>query len=314
MLNLLITGGCGFIGSKFINYYFYKYPNINIINLDALYDIKNDENILHDIRKSDRYIFVKGNICCQDLINYILYNYKIDTVLHLAAQTKIDNSFENSLQYTKDNIMGTHTLLECCRKYNGINKFIYMSTDEVYSDSLSDKTDNNIIYPMNPYAATKAGCELMAQSYYRSYNFPLIITRLCNVYGCGQCSKKVIPKFIKLLKNDEKISIYGDGNNKLSFLHINDVLNAIRIILENGILGEIYDVTCDENMLCSVLDIAKLLILKIKQSNNFTKFIEHINDRPFCDKRYKNNNTKLKNMGWNINVDFNLGLENIINI
>ena len=134
--NLLITGGCGFIGSNFINYYYYKNNDVNIINLDAMYYCANENNVNEEIRKSPRYFLIKGNLCSADLLNHLLSNYKIDTVIHFAAQSHVQNSFEDSLKYTYDNILGTHTLLECCRKYGNIEKFIHISTDEVYGESM----------------------------------------------------------------------------------------------------------------------------------------------------------------------------------
>ena len=134
--NLLITGGCGFIGSNFINYFFDHHEHVNIINLDAMYYCASENNVLEKIRQSDRYKLVKGNLCSIDLINHILENYKIDTVIHFAAQSHVQNSFDDALKYTYDNIVGTHTLLESCRKYGKIEKFIHISTDEVYGESL----------------------------------------------------------------------------------------------------------------------------------------------------------------------------------
>ena len=158
---LLITGGCGFIGSNFINYIFEK--NIyKIINFDAMYYCANEKNVKDEIRNSDNYILIKGNLCSQDLVDHVLYTYNIDYVIHFAAQSHVQNSFDNSLQFTQDNILGTHTLLECCRKYDKIEKFIHVSTDEVYGESMisvdeNKKTEHSILCPTNPYAATKAG-------------------------------------------------------------------------------------------------------------------------------------------------------------
>ena len=136
MLNLLITGGCGFIGSNFINHIFYKNQEIKIINFDALYYCASKENVNIEIRESNRYILVEGNLVSEDLVKFVLTTYNIDTVIHFAAQSHVDNSFNSRLQYTKDNILGTHTLLECCRKYGKIDKFVHVSTDEVYGESM----------------------------------------------------------------------------------------------------------------------------------------------------------------------------------
>ena len=315
MLNLLITGGCGFIGSNFINHIFYRNLEIKIINFDALYYCASKENVNEDIRKSDRYIFVEGNLVSEDLVNFVLTTYNIDTVIHFAAQSHVDNSFNGSLQYTKDNILGTHTLLECCRKYNKINKFIHVSTDEVYGESMLGglkKTEETILCPTNPYASTKAGAELIAQSYYHSFKMPIIITRGNNVYGRNQYPEKLIPKFIKQLKENTKVTIQGSGDNLRSFLHVSDVCTAFELILTNGKIGEIYNIGSDENTEYSVMQVAHLLIKLIKDTDQSDDWITYIEDRPFNDKRYFISNQKLKDIGWQIKIDFLNGVKELI--
>ena len=315
--NLLITGGCGFIGSNFINYYFYKNDNVNIINLDAMYYCANENNINDEIRNSSRYHLIKGNLCSIDLLNHLLQNYNIDTVIHFAAQSHVQNSFEDSLKYTYDNILGTHTLLESCRKYGNIKKFIHISTDEVYGESmLSDeeekKNEQSILCPTNPYAATKAGAELIANSYRFSFKLPIIITRGNNVYGPNQYPEKLIPRFIELLKNDKKVTIQGDGSNVRAFLHALDVAKALELILEKGKIGEIYNIGSDEDKEYTVLEIAHMLIKLIKNTDNYDEHIEYIEDRPFNDKRYYISNEKVKELGWVIEKDFTEGLNELL--
>ena len=315
--NLLITGGCGFIGSNFINYFYNKHEDINIINLDAMYYCANEDNISEEIRKSNRYHLIKGNLCSIDLLNHILTIYQIDTVVHFAAQSHVENSFEDSLKYTYDNILGTHTLLESCRKYGKITKFIHISTDEVYGESLlSDdeekKNEQSILCPTNPYAATKAGAELIANSYRFSFKMPIIITRGNNVYGPNQYPEKLIPRFIDQLKNNKKVTIQGDGSNVRAFLHASDVAKALDIILEKGKIGEIYNIGSDEDKEYTVLQIAHILIELIKNTKNYDEYIEYIEDRPFNDKRYYISNEKVKNMGWSIDKDFFDGIKELI--
>ena len=190
MNNLVITGGCWFIGSNFINYIFPK-NKYKLVNLDAMYYCANENNINEDIRSNNNYYFFKGNNSNYDLVNYILKTFDIEYVINFAAQSHVQTSFNDSLKYTKDNKLGTHTLLECCREYGKIKKFVHVSTDEVYGESMIDinehhKTEHSILCPTNPYAATKAGAELIAQSYNHSFNFPVIITRGNNVYGPNQ--------------------------------------------------------------------------------------------------------------------------------
>jgi len=318
-MNLLITGGCGFIASNFINYYFNANPCANIINLDAMYYCASESNVNQEVRESSRYQFIKGNLCSTDLVNYILHNHNIDTVIHFAAQSHVQNSFSDSLQYTQDNILGTHTLLEACRLYGKIQKFIHISTDEVYGESMiqeneEKKNENSILCPTNPYAATKAAAELIAKSYYYSFKMPIIITRGNNVYGPNQYPEKLIPRFIKLLKEDKPVTIQGDGTNLRAFLHVNDVCTALEIILEKGIIGEIYNIGSDDHLEYSVTQIAHKLIklLKNEQPEKYNNWITYIEDRPFNDKRYHISNDKLKQMGWTIQTDFDQGLLDFI--
>lgn len=315
--NLLVTGGCGFIGSNFINYFHTKYPNIKIINIDKLYYCSDINNVNESIRNSENYKMIKCDINNSELVSYILEKDNIDTVIHFAAQSHVQNSFDNSIQFTRDNVFGTHSLLEACRKYQKINRFIHVSTDEVYGESMIDvneksKTEHSILCPTNPYAATKAGAELIVQSYMHSYNMPIIITRGNNVYGPNQYPEKLVPKFIKLLKEDKKVTIQGDGSALRAFLHSCDTSRAFECILNSGKIGEIYNIGCDENMEYSVKDVAKILIKMIKNTEEYDNWIEYIEDRPFNDKRYYINNSKLKNLGWNINIKFEQGLQDLI--
>ncbi len=316
--NLLVTGGCGFIGSNFINYFLFKYSDIKVINIDALYYCANEHNINNSIRNSEQYVFIQGNICSKDLINHILKFYNIDHVIHFAAQSHVQNSFEDSIQYTRDNVLGTHILLECCRNYNKIIKFIHVSTDEVYGESMTEinekkKTEHSILCPTNPYAATKSAAELIAQSYNHSFKMPIIITRGNNVYGPNQYPEKLIPKFIKQLKENKPVTIQGDGSCIRSFLHSNDTSTAFECILLNGTIGEIYNIGSDDNMEYSVLEIAKKLIKLIKQTEEYSNWISYIEDRPFNDKRYYISNEKLKKLGWKISTYLNEGLIELIN-
>ena len=317
MKNLLITGGCGFIGSNYINYIFNKYDDFNIINIDAMYYCASENNINEEVRDSERYKLIKGNLCSYDLVYHIVNDYKIDYIIHFAAQSHVQNSFEDALQYTKDNIVGTHNLLEVVRKYGKIIKFIHVSTDEVYGESMIEKNENkkteeSILCPTNPYAATKASAELIAQSYYYSFNIPIIITRGNNVYGPNQYPEKIIPKFIKLLKENNKVTIQGDGSNVRAFIHVDDVVKAFDIILEKGIIGEIYNIGSDDNEEYTVKNVAEILIKKIKNTENYGEHIEYITDRPFNDKRYYISNQKIKNLGWNINENFDEGINRLV--
>jgi len=318
-LNLLVTGGCGFIGSNFINYYFNKSNFSSIVNLDAMYYCAAEDNIKKYIRNDTRYVFINENLCNGEKIESILKKYNITHVIHFAAQSHVQNSFEDSIKFTYDNILGTHTLLEACRKFKKIQKFIHVSTDEVYGESMltvdeKHKTEHSILCPTNPYAATKAGAELIAQSYQHSYKMPIIITRGNNVYGRNQYPEKLIPKFIKLLNENKKVTIQGNGTSVRAFLHAYDTAKAFEIILEKGEIGEIYNIGCDENMEYSVLSIAKILISMIKKTDCFEDWIEFVEDRPYNDMRYYISNQKLKDLGWSIDIDLLTGLTDLINV
>jgi len=316
-INLLVTGGCGFIGSNFINYYFPKQKVDKLVNLDAMYYCADKNNIDESIRKNSKYILVEGNLCDEDLIKQTLTQHQITHVIHFAAQSHVQNSFEDSLIFTKDNVLGTHILLECVRKYNKVKKIIHVSTDEVYGESMNTvdethKTEHSILCPTNPYAATKAGAELIAQSYSHSYRMPIIITRGNNVYGPNQYPEKLIPRFIKLLKENKKVTIQGNGTSVRAFLHAYDTAKAFECILEKGSIGEIYNIGCDEGMEFSVMEIAKILIKTMKNTEDYDEWIEYVEDRPFNDQRYYISNQKLKDLGWNIEIELMNGLKAIV--
>ena len=316
-MKLLVTGGCGFIGSNFINFYFKENKHVNIVNLDSMYYCASELNVEQIVRKSERYHLIKGNLCSFDLISNILDIYEIDTVIHFAAQSHVQNSFDNALQYTNDNVVGTHTLLEACRKYGKINKFIHISTDEVYGESMiteheDKKHEGSVLCPTNPYAATKAAAELIAKSYYHSFKMPITITRGNNVYGPNQYPEKLIPKFIQQLLNNKKVTIQGDGSNVRAFLHVNDVCSALKLVLEKGQIGEIYNIGSDDHHEYTVTQIAHILIEKITGNKDYDKWISYIEDRPFNDKRYYISNQKVKNLGWTINTEFDKGIDELI--
>ena len=322
---LFVTGGAGFIGSHFINNIFLKYKKIKIINFDALYYCANEDNVNESVRQcSNRYTFIKGNLQSSDLLNYIFQTNKITHIVHFAAQSHVQTSFTDAIAYTNDNILGTHNLLEAARLHcKTLKLFIHVSTDEVYgeNESADIKTEKSILCPTNPYAATKASAELLAQSYNHSFKIPIIITRGNNVYGPNQYPEKVIPRFIHQLQTGSKVTIQN-GNCMRAFLHVYDTARAFIAILEKGKIGEIYNIGCDEGMEYSILEVAKILIGKIINVDNshvddnasidFNDYIEYIEDRPFNDKRYYISNNKLKKLGWNITVDFETGINELI--
>ena len=315
---LFITGGAGFIGCNFINKLFEKTHKYKVINFDALYYCADQNNVEKKIRDSQDYEFIHGNLQSYDLLKYIFESNLITHIIHFAAQSHVQNSFTDSIQYTKDNVLGTHNLLEVTKLYcPTLERFIHCSTDEVYGESMLDldeqhKTEQSVLCPTNPYAASKAAAEMLVQSYNHSFNMPIIITRGNNVYGPNQYPEKVIPRFIKQLKNGEKVTIQGDGSCVRAFLHAYDTANAFITVLEKGKIGEIYNIGCDEGMEYSILDVAKILIKKIHDTEDYSKWIKYIEDRPFNDKRYYISNEKLKDLGWNIKFSFEEGLNFLI--
>ena len=319
MKNILVTGGCGFIASNFLNYMVKKYFQYNFINLDALYYCASKTNVLKSIRQKKNYSFVKGTIQNQELIDHILIKHEIDTIIHFAAQSHVDNSFSNPIQYTQDNIVGTHILLESVRKYGKIIKFIHVSTDEVYGESISQETDikneKSKLNPTNPYAATKASAEMIVNSYVYSYNLPIIITRGNNVYGPRQYPEKLIPKFINLLLENKKCTIHGQGLTERSFLYVDDVSKAFECILFKGKIGEIYNI--GTNFEYSVLEITRRLIMSIHKTNlerpgEMENHIEYVEDRKYNDQRYNISFNKLLALGWKQEVFIEEGLRKTI--
>jgi len=291
-----------------------KYPDLHFYNLDCLYYCGSIKNIDADVASMPNYTFIKGKLQDKDLITHVLEHNHIDTVVHFAAQSHVDNSFTDSLAYTYDNIYGTHILLECCRQYGKISKFVHISTDEVYgesefSDSDNDqKTETSMLCPTNPYAATKAASELIARSYYFSFKLPVVITRGNNVFGPRQYIEKVIPRFIHLLSNDKKCTLHGDGSSKRAFIYVDDVASAVETIMLKGRVGEVYNIGTPEEL--EIRELAKILIKRIKGDDaNVDDWLEFVEDRHYNDKRYYISDEKLKSLGWSSNVTFEDGLE-----
>ena len=230
---ILVTGGCGFIGSHFINYYLKQHDNVEIINLDCLNYCASTHNVDHH----PHYTFIKGDITNKEVVMSLLQHYHVDMIVHFAAQSHVDTSFDDSLQYTMDNVYGTHVLLQCSKEYGQLEKFIHFSTDEVYGEvdlNHPGCQEVSLLKPTNPYAATKAAAELICQSYYHSFKLPLVIVRCNNVYGLNQYHEKLIPKFIDLLKTNQKVTIHGRGETRRNFIWVDDVSTAVEKIISDG--------------------------------------------------------------------------------
>ncbi|KAK1311979.1 putative rhamnose biosynthetic enzyme 1 [Acorus calamus] len=307
--SILITGAAGFIASHVANRLIRNYPDYKIVVLDKLDYCSSLKNLLPS-RSSANFKFVKGDIASADLVNFLLITEEIDTIMHFAAQTHVDNSFGNSFEFTKNNIYGTHVLLEACKVASGqIRRFIHVSTDEVYGETDEDAVVGNHeasqLLPTNPYSATKAGAEMLVMAYGRSYGLPVITTRGNNVYGPNQFPEKLIPKFILLAMKGQPLPIHGDGANVRSYLYCEDVAEAFEVILHRGEVGHVYNIgTKKERRVIDVAkDICKLFSL---DPEAVIKFVEN---RPFNDQRYFLDDQKLTNLGWSERTLWEEGLK-----
>ncbi|KAK8949387.1 putative rhamnose biosynthetic enzyme 3 [Platanthera zijinensis] len=309
--SILITGAAGFIASHVANRLIRNYPAYKIVVLDKLDYCSNLKN-LSPSRTSPNFKFVKGDIASADLVSYLLITESIDTIMHFAAQTHVDNSFGNSLEFTKNNIYGTHVLLEACKVTGQIRRFIHVSTDEVYGETDENAVVGNHeasqLLPTNPYSATKAGAEMLVMAYGRSYGLPVITTRGNNVYGPNQFPEKLIPKFILLAMRGRSLPIHGDGSNVRSYLYCEDVAEAFEVILHRGEIGHVYNIgTTKERRVIDVAeDICKLFSL---DPDAVIKFVEN---RPFNDQRYFLDDQKLKILGWSERTNWEEGLRKTI--
>ena len=306
---VLLTGGCGFIGSHVLHHLVHKMPDTMFINVDILDKCANPKNTV-ELDRYRNYRFIHGDILEQYHIIHLLKEYEIDTIMHFAAQTHVDNSFGNSMTFTKTNVLGTHTLLEAAKEV-GIKLFIHVSTDEVYGTSGPDDEDKSehtaILDPTNPYSATKAAAEMLVRSYHHSYGMPCIITRGNNVYGPRQFPEKVIPKFIKRIMNGLPCEVHGSGSQQRSFIHAHDVATAFESILLKGEVGKIYNIGSDNEM--SIENLYTKVSNIMCELGYETKNYESVRDRSFNDQRYPVSTESLLSLGWKECVDFDTGLK-----
>tara|TARA_B110000003_G_scaffold275808_1_gene319565 strand:+ start:4297 stop:5232 length:936 start_codon:yes stop_codon:yes gene_type:complete len=292
----LVTGGCGFIGSNFLNIIKERHPDIEFVNIDKLDYCSNIHNVNSGVAK-----FIQHNLCNVGILENIVKEYKFDYVFHFAAQSHVDNSFTSPLGFTLDNTYGTHTLVEVCRRHIPNVEFIHFSTDEVYGESKTDEPfteDTGVLRPTNPYSASKAAAEMIVRSYIESFDMNIKIIRCNNVYGPNQYPEKLIPKFIRLLKEDKKCTIHGinSANVRRAFMHVHDVVDAVEVVWKSGKPGEVYNIASDDEL--SVMDVTKLIIKTLKNTEEYDEWIEYIEDRPFNDQRYYICAKKLKELGW----------------
>ena len=305
-MNLLVTGGAGFIGSNFIRYMLRAHPDCRIVNLDSLTYAGNLNN-LKDCDSSPRYTFVRGDICDSPLVNSVMEEHLIDTVVHFAAESHVDRSIADASAFVKTNILGTYTLLEAARQH-ALHRFVHISTDEVYG-SIPEGSfrETDVLSPSSPYSSSKAGSDLLALSYFTTYNLPVIVTRCTNNFGPYQFPEKLIPLFVTNLINGKKVPVYGTGKNIRDWIHVNDHCQAVDFLLDKGNYGEIYNIGGENER--TNLEITEKILRILKKDDSL---IEHVHDRPGHDFRYSLDCSKIKALGWKPGHSFEEGLEDTL--
>ncbi|MCD8439255.1 dTDP-glucose 4,6-dehydratase [Tenacibaculum finnmarkense] len=321
MKNILITGGAGFIGSHVVRLFSNKYPTYQIINLDALTYAGNLDN-LKDVENNSNYTFIKGDICDEVLVKNIFKDYKIDSVIHLAAESHVDRSISDPFSFVKTNVFGTLNLLENAKnswKDNLEGKLFYhISTDEVYG-SLAETglfTEKTAYDPHSPYSASKASSDHFVRAFYDTYNLPIVISNCSNNYGANQFPEKLIPLFIDNICKNNPLPVYGKGENIRDWLYVEDHAAAIDVIFHQGKTGETYNIGGDNQW--KNIDLIKLLIKETdallgRKQGTSTNLITHIADRAGHDYRYAIDASKLKNeLGWQPSLQFEQGIQKTI--
>ena len=322
MKNVLVTGGAGFIGSNFVKMMVEKYPEYNIINLDALTYAGNLEN-LSDIDTASNYTFVKADIRDRDVIDKIFTANQIDIVINFAAESHVDRSIEEPEVFLTTNIIGTQVLLDTAKKHWKVNpddkycteykegvKFLQVSTDEVYGE-LGETglfVETMPLMPNSPYSASKASADMIVRAYNETFGLPMNITRCSNNYGPYQFPEKLIPLMINNCLKEKDLPVYGDGMQVRDWLHVSDHCTAIDVVLHKGKDGEVYNVGGNNEM--ANIDIVKLLIKTLGKSEGLIKYVK---DRPGHDKRYAIDNTKITTeLGWEPAYTFEQGIQETI--
>lgn len=303
-MNLLVTGGCGFIGSNFIRHMLKKYPDYRIINIDKLTYAGNPDN-LKDIEDNSNYSFIRGDICDPEIVNKAMKN--MDYVVHFAAESHVDRSIDDGSIFVRTNILGTHTILESAHKH-GIKRLIHVSTDEVYgSITRGSFKETDILTPSSPYSSSKAGSDLLVQSYYITHKLPVIITRCTNNFGPYQYPEKLIPLFVTNLLENKKVPVYGTGQNIRDWIYVLDHCKAVDFVLHNGSIGEIYNIGGGAEK--TNLEITDKIIEIIGSDRSM---IEYVKDRLGHDLRYSLDCSKLRELGWAPEHDFDEALEETV--
>ena len=302
-MNLLVTGGAGFIGSCFIHHILNKYKDYKVINLDALTYAGNIEN-LNDVKDNPNYKFVHGNICDKELVKELVN--QVDAVVNFAAESHVDRSIIGPEIFIETNVKGTLNLLQAAKEAK-IERFLQISTDEVYGTLGKDGYfyETTPLAPNSPYSASKASADLLVRAYYETYKMPVLNTRCSNNYGPYQYPEKLIPFFISKLLKNEKVPVYGDGLNVRDWLYVYDHCSAIDTVLHKGRIGEVYNIGGHNEK--TNLEITKIILNAMGKDESS---IEYVQDRLGHDRRYAIDNHKIQTeLGWEPSLTFEEGIK-----
>ncbi len=300
-MKLLITGGAGFMGSNFIRYILKEYPSYVVVNYDKLTYSGNLDN-LKDIDQNPNYRFVQGDICDSQVVEKLVQ--KVDIVINYAAETHVDRSILDPSAFIKTDVLGTYILLEAVKKYK-IQRFIQISTDEVFGSIQEGLfTEESPFLPNSPYAASKAGGDLLCRAYNITYKTPVIVTHSCNFYGPYHYPEKFIPLAITNLLQNKKVPVYGDGLQVREWVYTKDHCRAVDLIVHKGKIGEVYNISSEEEW--KNIEVAKLILKTLHKNESF---VEYVNDRPAHDRRYALDSSKLKKLGWRTEYSFERGMQ-----
>lgn len=310
-MNIIVTGGAGFIGSNFVFHMLEKYPDYRIICLDKL-TYAGNLSTLKSVMDNPNFRFVKADICDRNAVETLFAEEKPDIVVNFAAESHVDRSIETPEIFLQTNIIGTAVLMDACRKF-GIKRYHQVSTDEVYGDLPIDRpdlffTENTPLHTSSPYSSSKAGADLLVLAYYRTYNLPVTISRCSNNYGPYHFPEKLIPLMIANALNDKPLPVYGEGINVRDWLYVKDHCKAIDLIIHNGKVGEVYNVGGHNEM--RNIDIVKLICKELGKSEDLITFVK---DRKGHDMRYAIDPTKIHNeLGWLPETKFEDGIKKTI--
>lgn len=303
-MTILVTGGCGFIGSNFVRYMLDHYPSYTIINFDKLTYAGNLEN-LEGLDANPRYVFLKADICDRSAVEMAVNRHQVEVIINFAAESHVDRSIMGPAIFVETNVAGTNVLLEVA-KQNNIKKYLQVSTDEVYGSLASSGkfTEMTPLHPNSPYAASKASADLLVEAYHHTFGLPVLITRCSNNYGPYQFPEKLIPLMIANAIDSKPLPVYGDGLNVRDWLYVADHCTAIDVVLHKGKIGEVYNIGGNNEM--RNIDIVKLLLKKLGKPESLITFVK---DRLGHDRRYAIDQTKImKELGWKPALMFDEGM------